>query len=417
MTSNAQPITSPAALWPSSWDCTPSVITLNGSFTLLNSANRSYLFNALPGKSILNGCAETLITSTQQLQANTLNVSEMPVEPFWQTITPIIFMLSLSVVLVYVFFLVSLMAHSRRPWLQRLAALSAVVSLTLAANLMWKDLERQHSRSSLYNANELRAIRTNTALKVLRIISNSVLWLAQVQVLIRLFPRHRDKIVIKWTGLCLIVLETVFAVLNDLVHPSPVNPKSTNALIPAIPVLAYIFHIALDVLYAVFVLFFTISSGRWRHAYALGNVLIALVSTVAISSPVVFFCLDIWNNQVKGWGDYVRWAGSVAATVLVWDWVDHIETRIVKDTKIGILGREVFEDEMHDGKKKNSNAKTRGDKTAIILRKVLHRKAVRDDDDRATDIELPTICHPLVKSNILTSPDESRSPTICSQVS
>jgi hypothetical protein len=41
----------------------------------------------------------------------------------------------------------------------------------------------------------------NTVLiRVVRIISDSFLWLAQVQTLIRLFPRHKEKVTIKWLG-------------------------------------------------------------------------------------------------------------------------------------------------------------------------------------------------------------------------
>lgn len=352
------------------------------------------------------------MTSSQQLQSSSFEGVNFLVEPFWRTVTPLIFMIAFSVTLVYILFLVSLMAHSRRPWLQRLAALSAVVSLTFAAVLMWRELEKQNNMTKVYNADELRAIRTDTALKILRIISNSIIWLSQVQILIRLFPRHRDKVVIKWTGLCLIVLGTVFAVLNDLVHPSPVNPKSTSSLMPAIPVMAYIFHITLDALYAICVLFYTVSSGRWRHAYALNNLLIALVSIVAFCSPVVFFCLDIWNSQVEGWGDYVRWACSVAATVIVWDWIDHIEARIVKDTKMGILGREVFEDEMYDGDKKKSTKDARSNNTtANIFNKIWTRKSTPIGHD-AVGIDLPTIKHPLAQSKNLSNHTGSTSSTL-----
>lgn len=375
------------------------VLTLNGSFTLYNTANSLLSNNNLTGRTVLNACVEQLTTSDSLLRSDTLQGSDSLSQPFWSTEFPLIFAISLTVTLAYVLFLVSFMAHSKRPWLQRAAALSAVVSLTLAADLMFQVLGAQHSEGTYNNSAQLRNVRANTALKVLKVISNTLMWLAQVQVLIRIFPRHRDKIVIKWTGLGLIVLETVFEVLNDFVHPSPVNPNSSNSLIPAIPVLAYLFHIALGVLYAICVLFYTVSNGRWRHAYKFKNWILAIASITCICCPVVFFCLDIWNAQVDGWGDYVRWVSSVAASVIVWDWVDQIEKLIEKDSKTGVLGREVFEDEMHDGRKLKST-EPRQAATKQRLKTKWRRRATGNADysDADNGLELPVIHHPLATS-------------------
>lgn len=312
-------------------------------------------------------------------------------QPFWQTITPLIFATACTLTLSYVLFFATILARKQRPWLQRGAALSAMIALTLVADLMYIELEAQHNRGGQYSYTDLRNVRTRTALKVVRLISNTLLWFAQVQVLIRLFPRHRDKIVIKWTGLGIIILEVVFAVLNDFYHPSPVNPNSTNAMVPAIPVLAYLFQIALGVLYAGCVLFYTFASGRWRHAYAIRNAIIAALSLIAILMPIVFFCLDIWSPRVKGWGDYVRWVSSVGAVVIVWDWVDRIEDSIERDTKVGVLGREVFEDEMNDTKKK-------GKGVSFKSSRLRWKRTTNSESDNEPAIELPTIHHPLVRS-------------------
>ncbi|EGY15507.1 pH-response regulator protein palH/RIM21 [Verticillium dahliae VdLs.17] len=48
-----------------------------------------------------------------------------------------------------------------------------------------------------------------------------------------------------------------------------------------------------------------------------------------------------------GWGEYVRWVGAAAASVVVWEWVERIEALEREEKKDGILGREVFDgDEM-----------------------------------------------------------------------
>lgn len=362
-------------------------------------------YNDVTGFTIINGCAESITSPNPQLQLNALAGTGFVVQAFSQTITPLIFATACTTTLSYVFFFITVMSRSKRPWLQRGAALSVLISLTLVADLMYLELEDQHTSGNTYSAPRLRDVRTRTVLKVFRLISNTLLWLAQVQVLIRLFPRHRDKIVIKWAGLGLIVLEAVFAVLNDFYHPSPFNPDSPNDLVPAVPVLSYLFHIALGTLYIMCVFFYTFTSGRWRHAYAFRNSLAAVFSICAICTPTVFFCLDIWNAQVEGWGDYVRWVGSIASSVLVWDWVDRIEERVDKDTKTGVLGREVFEDDMDDSKtsKKKDKKMTlgsniRGSAKGRNIFKKPWRSGATNDTDIDASIELPTIHHPMVRS-------------------
>ena len=75
----------------------------------------------------------------------------------------------------------------------------------------------------------------------------------------------------------------------------------------------------------------------------------ALLSYSAILVPIVFFILDVANPDLAGWGDYIRWVGAAAASVVVWEWVERIEALERDERKDGILGREVFDgDELLD---------------------------------------------------------------------
>lgn len=175
------------------------------------------------------------------------------------------------------------------------------------------------------------------------------------------------------------------------------NPKSTRARVPAFSVLNYLFHITLGVLYAACVLAYSFSNGRFRHAYAPPNVIIASLSISTISVPIVFFCLSIWKEEIKGWGDYVRLVGSAAASVIVWDWIDQTEIRIEKDHKGGILGREVFEDEMYDYRSHKKEHKTERkefkDESGGHVRKFLKRWPQRTTGKIDPVLELPVVRH------------------------
>lgn len=234
-----------------------------------------------------------------------------------------------------------------RPWLQKLAALSVAISLTIATADTFRIAKIQYIWG-VQNAKVLQnEVMGSTELKAIRVVSDTFLWLAQAQTLIRLFPRHREKIIIKWAAFFLISLDVIFSALNSFLYSDPDSignsmPKSFGHPIPA---LSYLFQLALGVLYAAWVVYYAIMKKRYSFYHPLmKNIsLVAIISLGAILTPVVFFILDISKPEFTGWGDYVRWVGAAAASVVVWEWVERIEALEREEKKDGILGREVFD--------------------------------------------------------------------------
>lgn len=234
-----------------------------------------------------------------------------------------------------------------RPWLQKVAAILVAISLTIASADSFKVAERQY-KYGFSDAEALTAeVIDGMQIRIVRVISSTFLWLAQVQTLIRLFPRHKEKVMIKWVGFALIVLDTTFVVLdNFLVRSNTTRPRLYD---DAIPALSYLFELCLNLLYAAWVIFYSISKHRFAffHPRMKNICLVALLSLCAVLIPTVFFVLDIAKPNVAGWGSYIRWVGSAAASVVVWEWVERIEALERDERKGGILGREVFDgDEM-----------------------------------------------------------------------
>ena len=235
-----------------------------------------------------------------------------------------------------------------RPWLQKVAAFTVAISLTIATADTFKIAERQYN-AGIMDAMKLQAaVADGTELKVIRLISDTFLWLAQAQTLIRLFPRQREKIIIKWTAFALITMETLFSTLNNFVYDGETRPHS---FVDAIPALSYLFQLALSLLYCAWVMYYSIMKKRFAfyHPQMRNICLVALLSLLSVIVPVVFFVLDISSPNLATWGDYVRWVGAAAASVVVWEWVERIEALERDDKKDGVLGREVFDgDEMLD---------------------------------------------------------------------
>ena len=235
-----------------------------------------------------------------------------------------------------------------RPWLQKVAALTVAISLTIATADTFKIAERQYNQGFMDALRLQEDVADGTELKVIRIISDTFLWLAQAQTLIRLFPRQREKVIIKWTAFALITLDVLFSTLNNFVYDGESRPRS---FVDAIPALSYLFQLALSLLYCAWVMYYSIMKKRFAfyHPQMRNICLVALLSLIAVLVPVVFFVLDISQPTLASWGDYVRWVGAAAASVVVWEWVERIEALERNDKKDGVLGREVFDgDEMLD---------------------------------------------------------------------
>ena len=235
-----------------------------------------------------------------------------------------------------------------RPWLQKVAAFTVAISLTIATADMFEAAEDQYMHGFM-DANSLRdAVLQSLEIRITRVISDVFLWLAQVQTLIRLFPRHKEKVLIKWIGFALILFDSLFSCLNSFMVNSTHSPRR---FADAIPALSYLFELALSLLYAAWVMYYSLTKRRYAfyHSKMRSITLIAFLSLVAVLTPVVFFVTDVSNPDVAGWGDYFRWVGAAAASVVVWEWVERIEALERDEKKDGILGREIFDgDEMLD---------------------------------------------------------------------
>ncbi|KAK4233697.1 pH-response regulator protein palH/prr-4 [Achaetomium macrosporum] len=235
-----------------------------------------------------------------------------------------------------------------RPWLQKIAALSVAISLTIASAATFDAAEEQYS-FGVQNARRLQMeVLGGNELKIIRIISQTFLWLAQAQTLIRLFPRQREKNIIKWVAFALITLDAIFQSLNSFLYTDQ-GVTRPGAFQDAVPALNYLFTLTLGVLYAAWVIYYALTKKRYAflHPQMKNMCLVAGLSMLAILIPIVFFILDICKPDFTGWGEYVRWVGAAAASVIVWEWVERIEALEREEKKDGILGREVFDgDEM-----------------------------------------------------------------------
>lgn len=235
----------------------------------------------------------------------------------------------------------------RRPLLQKIATVTVAISLTIATADTFSVARDQYNQGYMDSSLLVDDVVGSLEIRIIRVISDTFLWLAQVQTLIRLFPRHKEKVTIKWLGFAMVSSDTIFSILDSFVSRNPrTRPRSFQDVIPA---LNYLFELAISIIYASCVVYYCLSKRRFAfwHPKMKNICLVAVISLASVAIPAVFFVLDISQPDLAGWGEYIRWVGAAAASVVVWEWVERIESLERDQRKDGILGRELFDgDEM-----------------------------------------------------------------------
>ena len=243
----------------------------------------------------------------------------------------------------------SVIGVGRRPLLQKIAAITVALSMTIATADTFTVAKAQYEDGFMNSEELVTQVIGGLEIRLAQVISDTFLWLAQVQTLIRLFPRHKEKVTIKWLGFALILLDVIFSSLNNFLvtgtNPRPLKSRD------AIPALSYLFELAIGFIYASSIIYYSISKYRFAfyHAKMRNICLVALLSITSVLIPVVFFVIDVASPDIAAWGFYIRWVGAAAASVVVWEWVERIEALERDEKKDGILGREIYDgDEMLD---------------------------------------------------------------------
>ncbi|KAF5132546.1 hypothetical protein DV495_001241 [Geotrichum candidum] len=107
-------------------------------------------------------------------------------------------------------------------------------------------------------------------------------------------------------------------------------------------ILAYLFQITIQVVYAGAVLIYSIR--KRKFAYHRKSLITAFISIAAVLMPLIFFILDLAEYWITGWSEFIRWVSDAAASVVVWEWIDVIEKLEREEQKNGVLGRQIYEE-------------------------------------------------------------------------
>ncbi|ODQ68118.1 PalH-domain-containing protein [Nadsonia fulvescens var. elongata DSM 6958] len=286
--------------------------------------------------------------------------------PFYGSVTPIAYTVSATTVVAWCLFILLFIAQKPRPWLQKLASCVVAVTLTIALNNAVVELEKQYNKG--YNdAEELRnSIFGGLYYRILDVLSRVILWLAHLQVILRLFNQPKRRKIILNVGIVLIIINTIFWCI---VNFKPPVSRYIHSFSDAIHDITYIFETILFAVYAFVIIFYSIR--KRVYAYNKDVIPIAIAAITSLFVPLLFFILDACQYWIAGWSDFIRLVGDIAAVVVVWEWVEIIGYLVRKREKRGVLGRQIYEGDMI---KFISNGAGHGSAaTSTIWRKLLRK--------------------------------------------
>lgn len=287
---------------------------------------------------------------------------------FHTSIVPLMYSIAASSATCWLITLIVLGFQRKRSLLYKLCLICSSIFLLVVLLQATSVLSQQFSEGYLDAAEVREALRSSTKINSLNLAFNTILYLGQVQAAMYLFSRQKEKRMVFWLGGSLtIIAQTIWGV--SVFHP---NPGESS-----LPAFAYLFQIAMCVLYVCCVSYFAITN----HSITLHPSLIFLtiLAFIAACSTIIVFVIDLVDVWIVEWTDSMNWVTSLLAIVLVWEWADRVYTMERRNEKDGVLGRQLFESDLMPSFNKYRSTKK------------LDQEAPSDNDRHTPDGSEPTL--------------------------
>ncbi|KAM3165292.1 pH-response regulator protein palH/RIM21 [Lachancea thermotolerans] len=203
-----------------------------------------------------------------------------------------------------------------------------VVSTERVLDLLWMDL-------------------TFTCLDLLVVL---ICQLCQVQIIMRLFSRVKEKRTVFLVGVTLSIISQVLWAIPTLAQSINDNFSGLSYDADGLTLLSpfvYLFRIALAASYACIICFNMFNKRHLCFLYQRMMILTLLALIIVLLQPG-FFVADVANIWVDDLSEIFNTTCYVGSAVIVWEWVDHILILERKVQAQSVLGRPVYEDDQED---------------------------------------------------------------------
>lgn len=254
---------------------------------------------------------------------------------FQDSYVPLVYSIS-SCAMVSLLLNLVIFVSPKRPLIQVISITISSVYLLVMFIRATNIIHSQYDQGYL-DADKLRYdLETSTVINVLNMVFATIRLYAEVQTLMVLFSRQKEKRLVFWIGMVIIILSQVLWGVA-IFHPQASEQDS------ALPAFVYLFQICMAVLYAACVGYYTVT--KYTATLHRSVVVFSIITMMATCAPIAVFIVDVGGWWAVEWNDSVSWVTSILALVAVWEWAKRVEIQTRKNEKVRVLGRQVFEDE------------------------------------------------------------------------
>uniref|UniRef100_A0A060T0X9 pH-response regulator protein palH/RIM21 n=1 Tax=Blastobotrys adeninivorans TaxID=409370 RepID=A0A060T0X9_BLAAD len=265
--------------------------------------------------------------------------------PFYGSVTPFAYSISATTIMAWLLFILLIIAQKRRPLFQKIAVCALGVTLTAVLAQSSNVLRRQYKQGYQNIHGLLVEVTRGLTFEILDVISTTLLWLAHVQVVLRLFQEPQYRVLILGVGALLVMLYVIFQCLTYFKEWADASELEDR--FGAISILNYVIQYVIILVYVLAVVIYSLR--KRRHAYRPRVMATAIISLLACVSPLVFTSMCISSYWFEGWATFVNRICSAAASVVVWGWLDAIERSEKDEQKTGVMGRKLQLGKDHTG--------------------------------------------------------------------
>ncbi|GMM34121.1 Rim21 protein [Saccharomycopsis crataegensis] len=223
-----------------------------------------------------------------------------------------------------------------------LGSLLSSINLINILSSSMKFLAANISLGKASGENLLNDIQSNVSFNVIDLFSVFILQLCQVQIIMRLFSRQKEKRFTFVMGVSLSIISQVIWAISTFHYMS--NNADLDDDLSIMPAFIYLLRIAMNVMYSVLVCIYCFIKLEFIKRKNL--ILISIVSILSTNVQFAFFIADVANVWVAELSEVFNAAGYVVSTVIVWEWINRVHASEKMKQSKGILGRPFYEDEL-----------------------------------------------------------------------
>lgn len=203
-------------------------------------------------------------------------------------------------------------------------------------------LHGQQRDGYLHGAKLLSELNDYNPIQIIDLIVVLLLQINQVQIIMRIFQRQKDKRMALLIGIVATLASQVIWAIAQFYTPADANEASD-----ILPAFIYLVRIAMALCYAAIITVFFIT----KIQIILANKkiwLLTLLTFILIYSPVAFFVADVSNAFVYELSEIFSVVNYVIGVVIPWEWCNKFNLIMKAKEKEGVLGRRFYEDELYE---------------------------------------------------------------------